>query len=479
MIKQRNIHKDYRLYGVFASAAAFVAAKNKDAEEGDGYYDTTINQLRTHDGTGWSPAGMSTASAGGLNNAASIGNKITIDGSIISTQVEIECSDNGLASGALLLLDNNDVTNDPVCLDIDNAADVSTAVSIDIDGAAGYDIQGTSDSWNVTIAGVISGSGLTLLTDDNNISLGTSTDMTISFHDGAVGTAGNGMLIQGTAAVEQIQIGDATYEVDVLFIGDTATTNFMRWDANGGAGSVGALVFDNADLDLGDGDLIRLGDGTDLIISATGTTATAKIAAGSIWNISDTDNAASRVVFGLAGGTHGLDVYLNTITSGEDIIFDAAAKTLTLDNVDIILQDNDLIAFGDASAEGSIQSDATDMIITTGTGKNVIVTGGAILGEQETVTTGSPTLKSHGATNLDSSGGAITGTLGSPAKTSSAVGQMKTIVMIDATTSSTISITNHQTSDPEVATFDAIDETWVGLWTGTEWVTIFATCTFV
>ena len=51
--------------------------------------------------------------------------------------------------------------------------------------------------------------------------------------------------------------------------------------------------------------------------------------------------------------------------------------------------------------------------------------------------------------------------------------------MTDATTSSTISITNHQTSDPEVATFDAVDETGVFLWTGTEWVTIFATCTFV
>ena len=51
--------------------------------------------------------------------------------------------------------------------------------------------------------------------------------------------------------------------------------------------------------------------------------------------------------------------------------------------------------------------------------------------------------------------------------------------MSDDTTSSTVSITNHQTSDPEVATFDAVDETWVGMWSGTEWITLFATCTFV
>lgn len=98
---------------------------------------------------------------------------------------------------------------------------------------------------------------------------------------------------------------------------------------------------------------------------------------------------------------------------------------------------------------------------------------------QETVTTGSPTLATYGSTNIDSSGGAVTGTLGSPDLTTAAVGQLKTIVMTDATTSSTISITNHETSDPEVATFDAVDEYWLGVWTGTEWATVSATCTFV
>lgn len=85
------------------------------------------------------------------------------------------------------------------------------------------------------------------------------------------------------------------------------------------------------------------------------------------------------------------------------------------------------------------------------------------------------TLSSYGASTLDSAAGAITGTLGDGAY----VGQIKTIVMQDATASSTVSITNHQTSDPEVATFDAVDETGVFMWTGTEWITIFATCTFV
>ena len=94
---------------------------------------------------------------------------------------------------------------------------------------------------------------------------------------------------------------------------------------------------------------------------------------------------------------------------------------------------------------------------------------------QPETATGTITLLSSGPTSIDSSGGAVTATLGS----GDFIGQSKTIVMTDASNSSTVSISLHQTSDPEVATFDAVDETGVFMWTGTEWVTIFATCTFV
>jgi len=98
--------------------------------------------------------------------------------------------------------------------------------------------------------------------------------------------------------------------------------------------------------------------------------------------------------------------------------------------------------------------------------------------DEKELTTGSPQLLLYDkwivGFTLDSVGGAITGNL----KDGSYVGQIVTIVMTEETTSSTISIDKHQTTDPEVATFDAIDETGVFMWTGTEWITIFATCTF-
>ena len=100
---------------------------------------------------------------------------------------------------------------------------------------------------------------------------------------------------------------------------------------------------------------------------------------------------------------------------------------------------------------------------------------GGIVEPEETITADSSTLRVYGASKLDSSSNKVDSTLGSGTE----VGQIKTIVMTEASNSSTVSITNHQTSDPEVATFDAVDETGVFMWTGTEWITIFATCTFV
>jgi len=115
--------------------------------------------------------------------------------------------------------------------------------------------------------------------------------------------------------------------------------------------------------------------------------------------------------------------------------------------------------------EGNVESD--DGVLA------IALNGAALLGDtqqiQETVTAASPTLLHWGVTFLDSSSTAITATLGSG---TSATGLLKTIVMTNASSSSTVSVTNHETSDPEVITFAAVDDTAVLMWTGTEWITI-------
>lgn len=346
-IKGKNIDRSYRLPGVFASAALFLSdfRNGGSAQEGDQYFDTTLNLLRTHDGSGFSPAGQNSLSPGGLDAVMQIGAKVETDNAF-----EIEIS---AATSPLATLDADGTTNADI-LDISSEGGSGDLISLANSGT-GKDINGTSGLWSVSKAGVFVIAGMSMI-DNKALTLGNSSDAVLQWDSARLAL---------TAVADSVfRIGAAGFSYDVEFIGNTAVTNLMKWDLDGGADSVGALVFDNADLDLGDGDLLRLGDGTDLTITATSTTATMLLAAGSDLKISDTDDSSSILTLGVTGGTHGLDVQFNTISSGEDMIFDAAAKTFTLDNVDIIMGDNDTIGFGDSSAEGTIGSDGTDIVCT-------------------------------------------------------------------------------------------------------------------
>ncbi len=128
-------------------------------------------------------------------------------------------------------------------------------------------------------------------------------------------------IVDGTGTVG---FGAAAAGIDVAFHGD-AGSGLMTWDEN--ANTNGALVFNNADVEMGDGDFIQFGDGADLTISATTTTTTATIAAGSVLTIADTDNVASLLTFGVSGGTHGLDVLFQGATAGDIVDWDAGADT--------------------------------------------------------------------------------------------------------------------------------------------------------
>ncbi len=63
-IKQKNVYGSgvtpgYRLPGVAATQAAYLLLENRsisDLAEGDLWYDTTNNVLKTYDGSGWSAA---------------------------------------------------------------------------------------------------------------------------------------------------------------------------------------------------------------------------------------------------------------------------------------------------------------------------------------------------------------------------------------------------------------------------------------
>ena len=95
-----------------------------------------------------------------------------------------------------------------------------------------------------------------------------------------------------------------------------------------------------------------------------------------------------------------------------------------------------------------------------------------IVGVEESITADASVLRTYGASKLDSTSNKVDSTLADGSR----VGDIKVIVMTEASNSSTVTIAHHQTEDAEVATFDAIDEVGVFMWSGTEWITIFATC---
>lgn len=91
------------------------------------------------------------------------------------------------------------------------------------------------------------------------------------------------------------------------------------------------------------------------------------------------------------------------------------------------------------------------------------------------LTTTAPVIVPGSVNTIDSTSNAVGATLADD----TVIGRETTIVMTESSNSSTVTIASHETEDSEVATFDAIDEVLVLKWSGTEYVTIYATATFV
>ena len=338
-IVRRHLNKNFELSGVFASAAAFLAFLNKQsAEEGMLYFDTTLDQLRTFDGTSWSAAGINSTSAGSLDDAANIGTKITVDGTM-TTGVEIEATDTFISSGgALLLLDNDDIGSDVHSLEI---TQVSTAPAIQLTNATATtdDIQGTGDAWAVTGQGVLTITEL-ILGDDEPITIGGSSDAVLQWDQTRLALT--------AAADSTFRIGAAAFSYDVEFIGNTAVTNLMKWDLDGGVDSVGALVFDNVDLDLGDDDVLRFGDAADITMTWDKTQL--------VFSGQSADNAIH------IGDATNLDLIIFGDTTTDAITFDTSEEDVRFNGFDLTMLDDDIINFGDAN-DVSVTWDQTNLLI--------------------------------------------------------------------------------------------------------------------
>lgn len=330
-VRQKNIHKDWRLSGVYSSVANYLIGRGKtSASEGDIYYDTTLNAFRAYDGSAWASLGGSSSGAGTWDNVMSAGAKVT---GAYAPEIEISGSAN-----TLLTLDANGTTNVDI-LDVSSAGGTGDLINLTQAGT-GKDINGTSGTWSVTKAGVAALAGITLA-DDKNVTFGTSSDSVLQWDQTRLAL---------TAAADSVlRLGAAAFSYDVEFIGNTATTNLMKWDLDGGADSVGVLTFDNADLYMGDNDIIGIGDAQDVTIK---------------WNASNLLIEAATQDTGeiRIGSTNAINLAIYGNTNTDIALFDCSAPDIILNGWDLGLYDDDLLEFGD-SKDISMVWDGTNLLI--------------------------------------------------------------------------------------------------------------------
>lgn len=73
-----------------------------------------------------------------------------------------------------------------------------------------------------------------------------------------------------------------------------------------------------------------------------------------------------------------------------------------------------------------------------------------------------------GVTLMNSAGAAVNLTLAN----GETYGQQKIVIMIEASNSSTLTVAQHVTSNPEVFTFAAAGDSLILMWDGTDWSTV-------
>lgn len=139
----------------------------------------------------------------------------------------------------------------------------------------------------------------------------------------------------------------------------------------------------------------------------------------------------------------------------------------------------DAVVTGSGGAADVQVADGGEIVITDGTVGTYGNTPNIRFGQNGTIVnaylpetaTGTFTLDGgNPSTIIDSTAGAVTGTLGNGLY----AGFMKTIRMSNSSNSSTVSVTNHILANPTVYTFNSTTDLLILVWMGTRWVTVYS-----
>ena len=331
------------------------------ASEGMMYYNDTANSFYFYNGTSW--VAFANSSGDSLDNAYDLGSKIDVDGDALELEV-----DDG-SNNSALLIDHDEATNDNPAMLITNAADDNAAVSIQIDGTAGYDLQGTGDTWEISIAGLLTTSGgittesggdITMtggathvvwdssestleVLDQTYVAFGTTDDVLIMYDE----TTDDALEITAAAADKPIHIGGTSAGFDITYYHETSGTVLLDYDGNLVIDGITTRINDDDDLVFGDSsefvieydedgdddliivaatanDQVLIGDettGTDFVCVSSGGTAATHAA----WF--DASGNTNQGIWKFGNDDHGLDVEFYGETASQLVTWDQSADT--------------------------------------------------------------------------------------------------------------------------------------------------------
>jgi len=186
------------------------------------------------------------------------------------------------------------------------------------------------------------------LNDSDILAFGDSDDVQVRWD-------GTDLDILALADDQVIKFGNGTNSFDVWIYGNTANDNII-FDASGNI-----LNLDGVDLQLEDDDVLSFGDSKDVTI--------AWAAGGGLNILAAADN--SVITWGATGNS--FDMVWNLSTSAKTITIDASGDTITLDDVDLYLGDNDNISFGDS--QDMVLQYTTDLTLTAAADDDVFSIG--------------------------------------------------------------------------------------------------------
>ncbi len=344
---------------------------------GQFYFDTASNTMKFANNSA-SFVALASASGNSLDQSYDAGVAITVDNGAVALTAT------NAANNVAFAIAQSD-TGTSKAMTITNAG---SGNSIDIQGSSGFDIQGTSDSWSISVAGIFDGEALTGVTHsqliefnaNNQISFtDNSKDLIMNF--GAAGTAVE--WISTGASIDEMSFGtvdDLTKIANITF--DAGEASIITQAGSGDADDLTIRQTGTADVSL---ILSSAGSITDaLSLITTDVVGVIKISSSDILDIDAVDNinidtSAGAMVLTSIGGDITLDasdssiVIRGTEESATAIVIDADGTVggITLDYG----TGNFVVTGTGVSADFTLDA---DLISIDGTGaSNITFTNGA------------------------------------------------------------------------------------------------------